>query len=57
LADKVATKGPERSAQRNHGMIDLASGEYVMYIDADMVLSDGHWPCACAFPRSAQRAA
>ena len=39
LADKVATKGPERSAQRNHGMIDLASGEYVMYIDADMVLS------------------
>lgn len=39
LADKVATKGPERSAQRNHGMIDLASGEYVMYIDADMILS------------------
>jgi glycosyltransferase involved in cell wall biosynthesis len=39
LADKVATKGPERSVQRNHGMIDLASGEYVMYIDADMVLS------------------
>ena len=41
LADKVATKGPERSAQRNYGMIDLANGEYVMYIDADMVLS----PC------------
>lgn len=39
LADKLATKGPERSAQRNHGMIDLASGEYVMYIDADMILS------------------
>jgi len=39
LADKVATKGPERSAQRNHGMINLASGEYVMYIDADMILS------------------
>lgn len=39
LADKVATKGPERSAQRNHGMIDLASGEYAMYIDADMILS------------------
>ena len=39
LADKVATKGPERSAQRNYGMIDLASGEYVLYIDADMILS------------------
>jgi glycosyltransferase involved in cell wall biosynthesis len=39
LADMVATKGPERSAQRNHGMIDLACGEYVMYIDADMILS------------------
>jgi glycosyltransferase involved in cell wall biosynthesis len=39
LADKVATNGPERSAQRNHGMINLASGEYVMYIDADMILS------------------
>lgn len=39
LADKVATMGPERSAQRNHGMINLASGDYVMYIDADMILS------------------
>ena len=39
LADKVATKGPERSAQRNQGMINLASGDYVMYIDADMILS------------------
>ena len=39
LADKTDTKGPERSAQRNHGMINLASGEYVIYIDADMILS------------------
>mgnify|MGYP001280661093 CR=1 FL=1 len=39
LADKFTTKGPERSAQRNHGMINLARGEYVMYIDADMILS------------------
>jgi len=39
LADMAVTKGPERSAQRNHGMINLASGEYVMYIDADMILS------------------
>ncbi len=37
--DKVYDKGPERSAQRNYGMINVASGEYVMYIDADMLLS------------------
>lgn len=37
--DQVFSKGPERSAQRNHGMIDLAQGEYVMFVDADMILS------------------
>ncbi len=37
--DKVYEKGPERSAQRNYGMIEKSSGEYVMYIDADMLLS------------------
>lgn len=31
--------GPERSAQRNHGMMERAQGEYVMFIDADMTLS------------------
>ncbi len=36
---KVFSKGPERSAQRNYGMIDNSEGEYVMYIDADMILS------------------
>lgn len=36
---KVYTKGPERSAQRNYGMIDRAEGEYVIYIDADMILA------------------
>ena len=36
-ADKVATIGPERSAQRNHGA-SLASGELLLFIDADMVL-------------------
>jgi len=36
---KVYTKGPERSAQRNFGMIDIAKGQYVMFIDADMILS------------------
>ena len=37
--DKVFNKGPERSAQRNFGMIEKAQGEYALYIDADMILS------------------
>ncbi len=36
--DKVYDKGPERSAQRNYGMIDMSSGKYVMFVDADMML-------------------
>ena len=36
---KVYEKGPERSAQRNFGMIDAASGAYVIFVDADMILS------------------
>lgn len=35
----VFNKGPERSAQRNYGMIEKATGAFVMYIDADMILS------------------
>lgn len=35
----VFNKGPERSTQRNFGMIEVASGKYVMFVDADMVLS------------------
>lgn len=35
----VYLKGPERSAQRNYGMIEKSHGKYVMYIDADMILS------------------
>ncbi|MBU4141424.1 glycosyltransferase [Patescibacteria group bacterium] len=31
-------KGPERSAQRNFGVLQL-SGEYILYLDADMILS------------------
>jgi len=31
--------GPERSAQRNFGMLKKAKGKYVMYLDADMILS------------------
>ena len=36
--EKVYNKGPERSAQRNFGMIDKSNGEYVMFVDADMML-------------------
>jgi glycosyltransferase involved in cell wall biosynthesis len=35
--DQAVTWGPERSAQRNHGW-RIGSGEYVVFIDADMVL-------------------
>ncbi|MCL4499465.1 MAG: glycosyltransferase [Chloroflexi bacterium] len=34
----VATRGPERSAQRNWGMATMSAGAYVMYVDADMIL-------------------
>jgi glycosyltransferase involved in cell wall biosynthesis len=37
--DLVFDKGPERSAQRNHGLIDIATGVYGMFIDADMILT------------------
>jgi glycosyltransferase involved in cell wall biosynthesis len=38
-ADVVTTCGPERSAQRNYGW-RIGCGEYVIFIDADMVLAD-----------------
>jgi glycosyltransferase involved in cell wall biosynthesis len=38
FTDKVFTKGPERSAQRNFGA-SQATGEYVVFIDSDMMLS------------------
>jgi glycosyltransferase involved in cell wall biosynthesis len=38
--DKVFNFGPERSAQRNMG-VNKASGEYILYLDADMSLSNG----------------
>lgn len=36
--DKFYEKWPERSAQRNYGMIDKSDWEYVMFVDADMML-------------------
>lgn len=35
--DQVFDKGPERSAQRNFG-VEKSSGEYFLYLDADMTL-------------------
>ena len=37
--DKVFNWGPERSAQRNLG-VKQASGKYILYLDADMILSE-----------------
>lgn len=39
FTNKVFDKGPERSAQRNYGMLEKSSGEYLMFLDADMILS------------------
>lgn len=37
-ANLVVDWGPERSAQRNHGLLYLSKGEILGYIDADMIL-------------------
>ena len=39
FTDKIYNCGPERSAQRNLG-IAKASGRYILYLDADMILSE-----------------
>lgn len=36
---KVFNKGPERSAQRNYGLLEKSSGGYLLYLDADMILA------------------
>ena len=38
FTEKVYLKGPERSAQRNYGAQE-AKGKYILYLDADMILS------------------
>jgi glycosyltransferase involved in cell wall biosynthesis len=38
LADRLLTLGPERSAQRNHGA-EEAAGDFLLFIDSDMILS------------------
>lgn len=50
--DMVFNKGPERSAQRNYGMIEKAKGEYVTYIDADMILSPTLIEACCNYIQS-----
>ncbi len=39
FTDKVYNKGPERSAQRIFG-VEKAKGKYILYFDADMILSE-----------------
>ena len=40
LGAKVFNHGPERSAQRNLGLLQESHGEYVVYVDADMILTN-----------------
>ncbi len=37
FTDKVFDHGPERAAQRNHGIIERATGELALFLDADMM--------------------
>lgn len=37
--EHIFRKGPERSAQRNFGMLEKAKGAYILFLDADMILA------------------
>ena len=37
LADLAVQFGPERSAQRNYGIFEVASGDVIGYLDSDMI--------------------
>ncbi|MEQ9716292.1 MAG: glycosyltransferase [Candidatus Asgardarchaeum sp.] len=37
-ADLFFLKGDERSMQRNYGLLKKSKGEYLLYLDADMIL-------------------
>ncbi len=39
LGIAIYCHGPERSAQRNFGLLQKSKGKYGMYVDADMILS------------------
>ncbi len=39
FTDKVFNYGPERSSQRNYGMAQKSTGDFVMYMDADMTIT------------------
>ncbi len=52
LADVATQAGPERSAQRNEG-VRLARGDWVLWIDADMVLPPDTAASAVAAARAA----
>jgi glycosyltransferase involved in cell wall biosynthesis len=39
FTDKIANVGPERSQQRNYGIFRIAKGDFILYLDADMILS------------------
>ena len=39
FTDLVFERGPERSAQRNYGILEVASGSYILFLDTDMILA------------------
>lgn len=45
FTSNVHNMGPERSAQRNFGLLVVAKGDYLVYIDADMVLTSNLIEC------------